>query len=89
MFIRIRTGDTINLALAEIVMVFSQDNENVVRMIFPSQMILEMSYHSSERCIEALDAIMTAYGNKEKAFNLMERDLHPDSIRYDRLAIKT
>lgn len=88
MFIQIAGGDMINLSQVDILNVFSLKNNNIIRMIFPSRMVVEMVYQNSDRCLKALESIMDAFSNGDKQYNLMENNLQPDEVRYDRVATK-
>jgi hypothetical protein len=88
MFIQIANGDLINVGQADIINVFSSNQEYIVRMIFPSRMIVELVYQNNDQCLKALESIMAAFSNGDKQHNLMQNDLQPNEVRYDRVATK-
>ena len=88
MFIQIAGGDMINFSQVDIINVSSLKNDNIVRMIFPSRMIIELVYQNSDHCLKALESIMDAFSNGDKQYNLMKNNLQPDKVRYDRVATK-
>jgi len=88
MFIQIAGGDMINFSQVDVINVSSLKNENIVRMIFPSRMIVELVYQNSDHCLIAWESIMDAFSNGDKQYNLMKNNLQPDEVRYDRVATK-
>ncbi len=88
MFIQVANGAMINFCQVDIANVFSSSQENVVRMIFPSRMIVELVYKNKEHCLKALESIMDAFNNGDKQHNLMQNNLQPDEVRYNRVPTK-
>ena len=88
MFIQIADGDMINFSQVDIINVFSLKDENSIRMVFPSRMIVELVYQNRDQCLKALESIMDAFNNGDKQHNLMKNNLQPVTVRYDRVATK-
>lgn len=88
MFVQIADGDLINFAQADVVSVFSLNQENIVRMIFPSGTVVELVYQDNDQCLKAVGCMLDALGNGEKQYSLLKHDLSPVRVRYDRAAVK-
>ena len=86
MFIQIAEGIIVNFLNADIVNFYSAENENIVRMIFPSRMILEMKYSSKEKGEKVINAVLSAIEEGKHTFSLLKEDLEPDSVQFDREA---
>jgi len=88
MFVQIADSDLINFGQADIINVFSWNQENIVRMIFPSSMIVEIVYEDNDQCLKAMESMLDAFRNGEKQLSLTKNDLSPAHVRYERVAVR-
>ena len=88
MFVQIADGGLINFRQANIINVFSSNQENIIRMIFPSRMTVELVYQNNDKCLKAVESMLNALENGEKQYSLIKNNLSPVDVRYEQLAVK-
>ncbi len=88
MFVQIADGGLINFGQANIINVFSSNQENIIRMIFPSRMTVELVYQNNDKCLKAVESMLNALENGEKQYSLIKNNLSPVDVRYEQLAVK-
>ncbi len=88
MFIQIAEGIIVNFLNADIVKFYPAENENIIRMIFPSRMVLEMKYGSKEESEKVINAVLSAIEEGKHTFSLLKENMEPDSVQFDCLAAK-
>lgn len=88
MFVQIADGGLINFGQANIINVFSSNQENIIRMIFPSRMTVELVYQNNDKCLKAVESMLDALENGEKQYSLIKNNLSPVDVRYEQLAVK-
>ncbi len=88
MFIQIAEGIIVNFLNADIVNFYPAENENIIRMIFPSRMVLEMKYSSKEESEKVINAVLSAIEEGRHTFSLLKENMEPDSVQFNSLAVK-